>query len=384
MKALEKDRRRRYETANALAADVMRYLTDEPVEACPPSARYRFSQVRPAQRGALTTAPFGREAWSRARRSAPGRRSEQPGPRCEPARSDRAYRPRPGRDRVPGRAALPRGHGHRRQPPPRAGSPPPRALPLGPVRDRRQHVTWLCKRERSTASSPTPRRASRQRSSRSAQVSGSAMPRTTSAPPRGVARLRLLVHRPPRVGTPSRHRRKAQRDRGIVPAGSPAGWLGRRALSPRRRPRAATARPHPSSRGLARRQSRRRQALRARARGPGPPLRRPVVRRCPKGRVAEPVQGPWRRGREPPPVRRSEVAVACSSPSGVNRITPSSTRTRPWRSALSRARRRSAGDWPLTSTASWMSKRSPRTDSASIAWDAVLAFPSIPPTVVPE
>src|SRR4051812_21321803 len=41
MKALEKDRRRRYETANDFAADVMRYLTDQPVEACPPSAWYR-------------------------------------------------------------------------------------------------------------------------------------------------------------------------------------------------------------------------------------------------------------------------------------------------------------------------------------------------------
>ena len=37
MKALEKDRKRRYETASAFAADVKRYLTDEPVEACPPS-----------------------------------------------------------------------------------------------------------------------------------------------------------------------------------------------------------------------------------------------------------------------------------------------------------------------------------------------------------
>ena len=51
MKALEKDRRRRYETANDFAADVMRYLTDQPVEACPPSAWYRFAQVRPPQPG---------------------------------------------------------------------------------------------------------------------------------------------------------------------------------------------------------------------------------------------------------------------------------------------------------------------------------------------
>ena len=42
MKALEKDRLRRYETASGLARDLDRYLHDEPVEACPPSAIYRF------------------------------------------------------------------------------------------------------------------------------------------------------------------------------------------------------------------------------------------------------------------------------------------------------------------------------------------------------
>src|SRR5204863_9112543 len=42
MKALEKDRARRYETANGFAADIQRYLADEPVEACPPSATYRL------------------------------------------------------------------------------------------------------------------------------------------------------------------------------------------------------------------------------------------------------------------------------------------------------------------------------------------------------
>src|SRR5271166_5794676 len=42
MKTLEKDRNRRYETASALAADVQRYLNDEPVQACPPSAGYRL------------------------------------------------------------------------------------------------------------------------------------------------------------------------------------------------------------------------------------------------------------------------------------------------------------------------------------------------------
>ncbi len=42
MKAIEKDRNRRYETANALADDVRRFLREEPVEACPPSTLYRF------------------------------------------------------------------------------------------------------------------------------------------------------------------------------------------------------------------------------------------------------------------------------------------------------------------------------------------------------
>ena len=37
MKALEKDRNRRYETANGFAMDMQRYLADEPVLACPPS-----------------------------------------------------------------------------------------------------------------------------------------------------------------------------------------------------------------------------------------------------------------------------------------------------------------------------------------------------------
>src|SRR5262249_43796965 len=42
MKALEKDRNRRYETASDLAADIQRYLHDQPVQACPASAIYRF------------------------------------------------------------------------------------------------------------------------------------------------------------------------------------------------------------------------------------------------------------------------------------------------------------------------------------------------------
>jgi eukaryotic-like serine/threonine-protein kinase len=45
MKALDKDRNRRYETANGFALDVQRYLADEPVQACPPSARYRLRKL---------------------------------------------------------------------------------------------------------------------------------------------------------------------------------------------------------------------------------------------------------------------------------------------------------------------------------------------------
>jgi serine/threonine protein kinase/tetratricopeptide (TPR) repeat protein len=56
MKALEKDRRRRYDTANDFATDVMRYLTDRPVHAHPPSAWYRFGKFARRNRPGLTTA----------------------------------------------------------------------------------------------------------------------------------------------------------------------------------------------------------------------------------------------------------------------------------------------------------------------------------------
>jgi serine/threonine protein kinase/tetratricopeptide (TPR) repeat protein len=56
MKALEKDRTRRYETANGLARDLERYLADEPVEACPPSAGYRLRKYARKHRRLLATA----------------------------------------------------------------------------------------------------------------------------------------------------------------------------------------------------------------------------------------------------------------------------------------------------------------------------------------
>src|SRR5207302_9269100 len=56
MKTLEKDRNRRYETAKDFAADVQRYLNDEPVQACPPSAAYRFRKFARRNKRILATA----------------------------------------------------------------------------------------------------------------------------------------------------------------------------------------------------------------------------------------------------------------------------------------------------------------------------------------
>ena len=53
MKALEKDRVRRYATANGFAADITRYLSDEPVLACPPSTGYRLRKFVRRNKGAV-------------------------------------------------------------------------------------------------------------------------------------------------------------------------------------------------------------------------------------------------------------------------------------------------------------------------------------------
>src|SRR5262249_25671607 len=87
MKALEKDRTRRYQTANGLARDLERYLADEPVAAWPPSAAYRLRKSAPEHR------------------AAPGRRRGVPRPvgagRDRPG--DRAGRPEPGAAKNAGR-----------------------------------------------------------------------------------------------------------------------------------------------------------------------------------------------------------------------------------------------------------------------------------------
>jgi serine/threonine protein kinase/tetratricopeptide (TPR) repeat protein len=56
MRCLEKDRKRRYETADALARDIERYLRDEPVEARPPSRGYRLHKFARRHKGLLATA----------------------------------------------------------------------------------------------------------------------------------------------------------------------------------------------------------------------------------------------------------------------------------------------------------------------------------------
>jgi serine/threonine protein kinase/tetratricopeptide (TPR) repeat protein len=59
MRALEKDRNRRYETANGFAQDVQNYLSDEPVSACPPSRWYRFRKFGRRNRAAMAAGLAG-------------------------------------------------------------------------------------------------------------------------------------------------------------------------------------------------------------------------------------------------------------------------------------------------------------------------------------
>ena len=56
MKALEKDRNRRYETANGFAADILRHLAHEPVVAAPPSRAYRLRKFVRKHRGPVIAA----------------------------------------------------------------------------------------------------------------------------------------------------------------------------------------------------------------------------------------------------------------------------------------------------------------------------------------
>ena len=55
MKALEKERNRRYATAHDFASDLERFLASEPVEACPPSISYKFAKFIKRNRALATT-----------------------------------------------------------------------------------------------------------------------------------------------------------------------------------------------------------------------------------------------------------------------------------------------------------------------------------------
>jgi len=56
LKAMDKDRTRRYQTANALAMDIRRHRAHEPVLACPPSALYRARKFASRHRGGVVAA----------------------------------------------------------------------------------------------------------------------------------------------------------------------------------------------------------------------------------------------------------------------------------------------------------------------------------------
>ncbi len=90
MRAIEKDRTRRYESASAFAADIQRYLDDESVQACPPSIAYRTRKFAKRHKALLTTGAMvlaammtatGVSAWyavdANAARKLANQRSEQ-------------------------------------------------------------------------------------------------------------------------------------------------------------------------------------------------------------------------------------------------------------------------------------------------------------------
>ncbi|MCO6042748.1 serine/threonine-protein kinase [Aeoliella sp. ICT_H6.2] len=56
LKSIEKDRNRRYASANGLAADILRYLNNDTVQACPPSRLYQFRKAIRRNRGPVIVA----------------------------------------------------------------------------------------------------------------------------------------------------------------------------------------------------------------------------------------------------------------------------------------------------------------------------------------
>ena len=127
MKSLEKDRARRYETANGLALDIERYLSGEPVLAAPPAARYRARKFARKHRAALTTtagialllvAGVAVSTWQAVRATqaeAASQSAELAARSAELAVQSPASRGRPGRRRTPGQARCPGAEGRRRR-----------------------------------------------------------------------------------------------------------------------------------------------------------------------------------------------------------------------------------------------------------------------------
>jgi uncharacterized protein HemX len=103
MKCLEKERNRRYETANQLGVEIQRYLADEPVAACPPSAAYRLKKLLRKNKRLVTAAAlvfvaltvgivgttFGLIRADRARRDAVHAREAESAQRAEAERANR-------------------------------------------------------------------------------------------------------------------------------------------------------------------------------------------------------------------------------------------------------------------------------------------------------
>ena len=103
LKCLEKDRGRRYQAASGLARDLERYLADEPVEACPPTAGYRLRKFARKHRTALVTAASFAvllvagvvvSTWQAVRATLAGWRGE-PAANRRGACSNRPWKPRP-------------------------------------------------------------------------------------------------------------------------------------------------------------------------------------------------------------------------------------------------------------------------------------------------
>jgi eukaryotic-like serine/threonine-protein kinase len=103
MKAIDKDRTRRYETANAFLHDIQRFLADEPVSATPPSAGYQFRMFARRNRRALqvasliggvlaVTSVMSTWAWLDARRARIAEREQRIAFQTEAHRANEAER----------------------------------------------------------------------------------------------------------------------------------------------------------------------------------------------------------------------------------------------------------------------------------------------------